>query len=114
MLPGDHLHILWTRDDPIAWREMVMPYAANSLKYGWWERVTLIIWGASATLAARDADVRRDLTELAAAGVELTACRQCAENLAADQALTDLGVEVVYWGERLARVQAGGGALLTI
>ena len=114
MLPGTHLHILWTRDDLVTWREFVVPYATNSLKYGWWERVTLIVWGSSTALAARDAAVQRELADLAEAGVELTACRQCAEHLAADRILADLGVEVVYWGERLARVQAGGGAVLTI
>jgi len=114
MLPGSHLHILWTSDDPVTWREMVVPYAGNSLKYGWWERVTLIVWGASTALAARDTDIQRDLAALADAGVELTACRACAENLGADAALARIGVDVRYWGEALARVQAGGGHVLTV
>lgn len=113
MTPGAHLHLLWTRDDPITWRELVMPYATNSLKYGWWDEVTVIIWGASATLAGRDAEVRRDLTALMAAGVHVTACRACAENLGVAEDLVDLGVEVKYWGHPLTEVLTGGGTVLT-
>jgi hypothetical protein len=42
----DHLHILWTNADPVTAEKMVFMYAANALKFAWWQRVTIIIWGA--------------------------------------------------------------------
>ena len=113
MIPGGHLHLLWTRDDEITWRELVIPYASNSLKYGWWEEVTVIVWGASVDLVRRDPAVQRDLTALIEAGVKVTACRACAENLGAAETLAKLGAEVKYWGQPLTEVLTGGGQLLT-
>ena len=42
-----HLYVLWTNDNPITAEKMVFRYAVNSLKRNWWEKVTLIVWGAS-------------------------------------------------------------------
>ena len=50
----DHLYILWTNADPITADKMVFMYGLNSLKKGCWERVTLIIWGATTKLSAEN------------------------------------------------------------
>ena len=47
-----HLYIMWTTGDPVTAEKMVFMYGGNSLRNGWWEEVTIIIWGASAQLAA--------------------------------------------------------------
>lgn len=50
----EHLHILWTNADPVVFDKMVLMYAVNSLTHGWWEKVTVILWGESARLAVED------------------------------------------------------------
>ena len=48
MKEKSHLFILWTNGNPITAEKMVFMYGINSLLKGWWEHVTLIIWGAPA------------------------------------------------------------------
>lgn len=55
----EHLHILWTNADPVVFDKMVLMYAVNSLTHGWWEKVTVILWGESARLAVEDPAVAR-------------------------------------------------------
>ena len=50
-----HLYVLWTNDNPVTAEKMVFMYTINSLIHGWWEKVTLIIWGAPAKLVSEDA-----------------------------------------------------------
>ena len=42
-----HVHILWTNADPDTSEHMVMMYATNGLLRGWWDQITVIIWGAT-------------------------------------------------------------------
>ena len=46
-----HLHILWTNADLTVFDEMVLMYAVNSLVHGWWEKVTVILWGDTAAVS---------------------------------------------------------------
>jgi hypothetical protein len=54
-----HLYILWTNADPITSEKMVFMYTINSLIHGWWENVTLIIWGATAKLVSEDTAIKK-------------------------------------------------------
>lgn len=38
----EHLHILWTNADVTTAKLMVMMYARNAMKNGWWKEVTVI------------------------------------------------------------------------
>ena len=63
-MDGQHLHILWTNADPVVFDKMVLMYAVNSLVRGWWEKVTVILWGETARLAAADPAVRGEILGL--------------------------------------------------
>jgi len=110
----DKLFILWTSSEKLTFDEMIFMYAYNSLKYGWWKEVTLIIWGASTKLAAEDIQVQHKLKKLAGAGVKLTACKACADNLNATGTLENLEIEVKYWGTPLTDVLNSEAKLITI
>jgi len=58
MASKTHLYVLWTNGDTITAEKMVFMYTINSLIHGWWEKVTLIIWGAPAKLVSEDAKIR--------------------------------------------------------
>lgn len=109
-----HLNILWTSDSQVTAEKMVIMYAINSLRHGWWEQVTLIVWGGSAKLVGEDAAIQKKIKDALDAGVHITACKACADQLGVSEVLEKLGVEVKYWGAPLTDILASGEKLLTI
>ena len=114
MEENDHLYILWTNADPITAEKMVFMYGANSLLKGWWDKVTLIIWGAPAKLSAENAEIQEKIKGALDAGVHVTACKACADQLGVTETLEKMNVEVKYWGEPLTKILKSGETLLTI
>ncbi len=110
----DHLYMLWTNADPIAADKMVFMYAVNSLKKGWWKKVTLIIWGATAKLSAEDPMIKEKIGEALAEGVKISACKACADQLGVTEILENMGIEVIYWGAPLTEIIKSGQKLLTV
>ena len=108
------LHILWTNADVDTSINMVMMYAANSLSHGWWEKVTVIVWGATAKLLAENIDVQKEALYAMDNGVKFSACISCAKNLGVVDELTELGIELIPWGEPLTEILMKNGKLLTI
>lgn len=108
------LHILWTNADPTTARMMVFMYAANSKLHGWWQNVTVIIWGATAKLAAQDEAIREHMAFCARQGVRFSACITCAQELGVADTLKNQGIELIPWGEPLTELIKSGAPLLTI
>lgn len=109
-----HLYVLWTNDDPVTAEKMVFMYTINSLVHGWWEKVTLIIWGAPAKLVSEDVNIQKKITEALDAGVHITACKACADQLGVTEALEKLRIEVKYWGQPLTEILKNNEPLLTV
>lgn len=108
------LNILWTNADKTTAELMVFMYARNSMLKGWWDGVTLIIWGATAKLSAGDKDIQARLRELMELGVEVSACLTCAEELGVEHSLAALGVGLERWGPKLTEILQSGGKLITV
>jgi hypothetical protein len=111
---SDHLYILWTNGDPITAEKMVFMYGVNSRLKGWWDKVTLVIWGMPAKLSAENTTIQGKIKEALDAGVHVTACKACADQLGVTEALESMNVEVKYWGEPLTKILKNGETLLTI
>ena len=109
-----HLYVLWTNDNPITAEKMVFMYTINSLIHGWWEKVTLIIWGAPTQLVSEDVNIQEKIKEALDAGVHVTACKACADQLGVTETLEKLQIEVKYWGLPLTEVLKSNEQLLTI
>jgi hypothetical protein len=109
-----HLYVLWTNDNLITAEKMVFMYTVNSLIHGWWEKVTLIIWGAPAKLVAENINIQEKIKEALDAGVHITACKACADQLGVTDKLNELNIEVKYWGEPLTKILKNDDKLLTI
>ena len=110
----NHLYLLWTNDNLVTAEKMVFMYTVNSLSHGWWEKVTLIIWGATAELVAENKIIRKKIREARDAGVHVSACKACADQLGVTPALEALGIEVKYWGDPLTRLLKEDETLLCI
>lgn len=106
--------ILWTSGEKETALDMVFMYAMNSLIHGWWDEVTVLVWGASTRLAAEDIEVQHRISTAIEDGVRVIACRRCAENLSVTGQLEELGIEVFYTGEFLTGWLRSGDKLLTV
>ncbi len=78
------------------------------------EKVTLIVWGAPTKLVSEDADIQNKIKEALEAGVHVTACKACADQLGVTETLKQLGIEVKYWGMPLTEILKNGEHLVTI
>ena len=108
------LHILWTNADPVTSEKMVMMYATNAMINGWWESVTVIIWGATAKLVAENAQIQESIKVAMNVGVKFSACIACARQLGVIEKLEALGIEVIAWGQPLTEILKGNEKLLTV
>ena len=109
-----HLYVLWTNDNPVTAEKMVFMYTINSLIHGWWEKVTLIIWGAPTQLVSEDVNIQEKIKKALDAGVHVTACKACADQLGVTETLEKLQIEVKYWGLPLTEILKNNEQLLTI
>ncbi len=110
----NHLYILWTNADPITAEKMVFMYSINSLKKGWWGKVTLIIWGATTKLVGENESIQQKIKEAIKEGMEISACKACADQLGYTNLLEQLGIEVKYWGKHLTKLIKDEEHLITI
>jgi hypothetical protein len=54
------------------------------------------------------------MKSLLRAGVKVSACRACADQLGVTELLESLGIEVILWGVPLTEVLKGDDKLITI
>ena len=114
MSKPNKLYILWTNADPVTSDKMVMMYGINCKLYDWWEEVTILIWGATAKLAAENVGIQERIKQALQAGVRVIACKGCSDQLEVSDRLEQLGVEVAYIGGELTRILKDDERLLTI
>jgi hypothetical protein len=109
----DELLVVWTSGDPDVALRMVFMYTANAKKHGWWEGVTLLVWGPSQKLLTESDVLQEKLAEMLDAGVRVVACKARADSYPVTEQLEALGVEVFYTGEFLTDWIKSDGAVIT-
>ncbi|MCR5481686.1 MAG: DsrE family protein [Clostridia bacterium] len=109
-----HLYIIWTNGDPITSEHMVLMYSTNALLNGWWDKVTVVMWGASQITALENEAVKVKIEVAKQAGVEFSSCISCAINLGIREKLEAGGYEVIRWGEKLSKLLQSGAHVITI
>lgn len=110
---SDSLVILWTSDDPLLAERMVLMYTHGAKTAGWFEHVTLIIWGPSVQLTAENVKVREKLTAMQEDGVVIEACVACANAYGVTDELKALGFDVKGMGKPLTDYLKSGKTVLT-
>jgi hypothetical protein len=113
MAVSDSLVVIWSSGDREVARKMVFMYTKNARLREWWSRVRLVVWGPSARLLSVDQELQEELEELQAAGVELLACRACADLYGVTDKLASLGLEVIFMGMPLTEMLKSGWTCLT-
>lgn len=109
----DKLMVLWTSGDRDVALKMVFMYTFNAKKQGWWEHIRFVIWGPSSLLLSVDKELQQELKKMQEAGVEIQACKACADMYGVSEKLSSLGVEVKYMGVPLTEMLKSGWTSLT-
>ena len=108
------LHLLWTNADPMTAEYMVFMYAENSMLNHWWDKVTVICWGAVQPLIIQDPHIREMIQKLQSEGVQFSACLTCSDKLGLTEKLQELGIETVRWGKRTSELMQNRKHLLSV
>lgn len=114
MTEKNKLTILWTNDNVITAEKMVFMYGINAKSQGWWDEVTIIIWGATVKLVAENKMIQDLIEEAKLEGVHITACKGCADQLGLTEILKGIDLEVIYQGPPLTQILKDDEKLLTI
>lgn len=96
------LLLVWKSDNDIDINNFITPFAFNTNKHNWMENVEVLIWGASAHKIKEDKNAQEKVTKLVEAGINVLACKFCADQCEASDILESLGVTVKYTGTFLA------------
>jgi hypothetical protein len=109
----EKLLILWTSGDRDVAVNVVLMYALNSVRQGWWEHVSLVLWGPSQPLFAGDEGIQSEVKALQDAGCRVMACVACAKNYQLVDVLKSRGMEVFGMGPVLTNWLKSGSKVIT-
>jgi len=113
MNKNENLAVLWTSGDIEVAKKMVYMYTLNAKKRGWWKNIDFIIWGPSAKLLSESEELQEQIKEFIEVGIQVKACKACADQYRVSEKLEALGVEVKYMGEPLTDYIKGDFKVIT-
>lgn len=110
---SDKLVIVWTSDDPYVAERVALMYTHAAKTAGWFNEVTLIIWGPSAKLTTENLKIQKKLKAMQTDGVEIQACIACASAYDVVGDLERLNFEVKGMGKTLSDYMKNDAKVLT-
>lgn len=110
---SDELLVVWTSGDRDVALKMVFMYTRNAKKQGWWDGVTMLVWGSSQKLLTEDEELQDELARMLDLGVRVVACKACADSYPVTVELENLGVEVFYTGQFLTDWLRSDGSVIS-
>ncbi len=93
--------------------EVGLVYPLNAAKKGWMDEVKVIFFGPSEKVVANDAEVQARVKEVLEQGVEVLACKWCADRMGITEKLEAVGIKVVYVGSVISDLLKEGWASLS-
>lgn len=110
---GNKIAIIWTSNDQEVAEKVCFMYAQNAKKQGWFDEVTLIIWGPSIRLLAENDDLKADITKMMNMGITVEASLSCAQLYGVGPDLADLDIDVKPMGVPLTGYIKEGWKILS-
>lgn len=108
------LALVWTSGDPDVAHRMALMYSHAAKRAGWYDEVTLIVWGPSQRLLVGDKDLQAKVEAMRKDGVIVRACIACANSYGIADDLRALGLPVEPMGQPLSEMlQSDGWDVLT-
>ena len=111
--PGNEkLVIIWSSADREVALNMVFMYTSNSKNWGWWDDITLVVWGPSAKLLAEDQELQEKIKFMIHdLKIVVKACKLCSDNYGVSAKLEELGIIVKYMKELTDYIKEGRNIL---
>ncbi len=109
----EKLGVLWTSGDPAVAHKVCFMYTHAAKKAGWFDEVQLIVWGPSSKLLSEDKSLQDKVKTMLADGVDVKACKACADSYGVSDDLTALGIDVKYMGKPLTEMLQTGWRVIT-
>jgi hypothetical protein len=107
------LAVLWTSGDPDVAHRVAFMYTHTAKKAGWFDEVTLIVWGPSQRILLGDKDLQKEIKAMQDDGVLVEACIACAMSFGIVDELKALGIPVRPMGPPLTNYLKDGWKVLT-
>ena len=108
------LLVIWTSGDKgVALPGPALLYPTYTKEQGWWDEIKFCIWGPSEKLLANDTELQAGIKKMKAVGVEVFACKWCADKYGVTEKLESLGIPVFYVGKTLTEAIKAGWATMT-
>ncbi len=111
---SNKLAVLWTSGNPDVAEKMCFMYTYNAKKQGWFNEVTLIVWGPSAKLLTENKKLQDYVKKMIDAGIKVEACVACANMYGVKDELTAIGIDVKGMGVPLTKYLKEGWKTLTL
>ena len=111
---SNKLAVLWTSGDPEVAEKMCFMYTYNAKKQGWFDEVTLIVWGPSAKLLSENEMLQNYVKKMIEAGIKVEACTACARMYGVNEDLAKLGIDVKGMGTPLSNYLKEGWKTLSL
>ena len=92
---ADKVFVILSSGDRELALEVGLVYPLNATKKGWMDEVKVILFGPSEKVAANDMEVQGRVKGLLGEGVEVLACKWCADRMGITEKLEATGVKVV-------------------
>lgn len=103
------LSVVWTSGDPDVAHRMALMYSHAAKRAGWYDEVTLIVWGPSQRLLVGDKDLQAKVEAMRKDGVIVRACVACANSYGIADDLRALGLPVEPMGQPLSEMLKSDG-----
>jgi hypothetical protein len=107
------LAVLWTSGDSEVAHNVTFMYAHNAKRAGWFDEVTLIIWGPSQRNLVGDKKLQDEIKAMQKDGVVVEACISCAMKYGVVEELKALGITVRGMGVPLTNYLKEGWKVIT-
>jgi hypothetical protein len=107
------LAVLWTSGDPDVAHRVAFMYTHNAKKAGWFDEVTLIVWGPSQRILVGDKDLQAKVKAMQDDGILVEACIACAMSFGLVEELKALGISVRGMGMPLTEYLKSDWKVLT-
>jgi hypothetical protein len=104
----DTLVVVWSSGDPDVAHKVCFMYTHNAKKSKWFTDIKLVIWGPSSKLLAGDKELQEKVKAMIKDGVDVKACKACADSYGVSDDIAALGVEVKYMGRPLSTYLKNG------
>lgn len=107
------LGVLWTSGDPEVAHKVCLMYTHAAASGKWFDQVQLIVWGPSSKLLSTDAKLQAKIKAMIKDGIDVKACKACADMYGVSDDLAKLGIEVKYMGKPLSQMLQSDWKILT-